>query len=101
MFVFIIFERSHDAVSKMCQLELCFQNLPFSKSVGKKMCRIRVNGRPIRHIFHCFQGMPASCERNLKQKWYERIDFVNRALESPFFEFSKPLKTPTIEYVSF
>ena len=46
-------------------LEFLFQNLPFSKSAGKKMCRFRVNGRPIRHIFHRFQNVPASCERSL------------------------------------
>ena len=35
-FAFIIFECSHDAVSKMHQLQLPFQNLPLSKSAGKK-----------------------------------------------------------------
>ena len=40
--VFIIFKFLHDAVSKMCRLEFRFQNLPFSKSAGKKMCRFRV-----------------------------------------------------------
>ena len=34
--VFIIFKCLHDAVSKMCWLEFRFQNLPFSKSAGKK-----------------------------------------------------------------
>ena len=34
--VFIIFKCLHDAVSKMCPLEFRFQNLPFSKSAGKK-----------------------------------------------------------------
>ena len=34
--VYIIFEYSHDAVSKMCRLEFGFQNLPFSKSAGKE-----------------------------------------------------------------
>ena len=33
--VFIIFECLHDAVSRMCQLECRFQNLPFSKCAGK------------------------------------------------------------------
>ena len=42
----------------------------FSKSTvfkmcRQKMCRFRVNGRPIRHIFHRFQNVPASCERGL------------------------------------
>ena len=31
-----VFECSHDAVFKMCRLEFRFQNLPFSKSAGKK-----------------------------------------------------------------
>ena len=35
-FVFIIFKCLHDVVSKMCRLEFRFQNLPFSKSAGKK-----------------------------------------------------------------
>ena len=53
--------------------------MPFSKSAGsvpfskftvfkicrQKMCRFRVNGRPIRHIFHRSQNVPASCERSL------------------------------------
>ena len=30
-----------------------------------KMCRFRVNGRPIRQIFHRFQYVPALCERSL------------------------------------
>ena len=34
--VFVIFKCLHDAVSKMCRLEFRFQNLPFSKSAGKK-----------------------------------------------------------------
>ena len=29
------------------------------------MCRFRVNKRPIRHSFHRFQYVPASCERSL------------------------------------
>ena len=37
MFCFIIFRCLHDAVSKMCRLELRFQNLPFSKSAGKNV----------------------------------------------------------------
>ena len=62
MFYLIILQCSHDAVSKMCQLEFRFQNLPVSKSTSKKcavfvwtgglsvtfftvfkMCRYRVN----------------------------------------------------------
>ena len=65
---FIIFKCSHDAVSKMCLLEFSYQNLRFSKSAGKKMCRFRVNGRSIRHIFHLVQNVPVSCEWSLKEK---------------------------------
>ena len=51
-----------------------FQNVPirfpFSKSAvfkicRQKICRFHVNRRPIRRIFHCFQNVPASCERSL------------------------------------
>ena len=35
--VFIIFECSHDAVSKRCRLEFRFQTLPFSESTGKNV----------------------------------------------------------------
>ena len=68
MFCFHHFEYSHDAVSKMCLLMFRFQNLPFSKSAGTKFAVFvwfRVNGRPIRHIFHHFQNVPASYERSL------------------------------------
>ena len=48
--------------------------VPFSKSTvfkicRQKMCRFRVNGRPIRPIFHRFQNVPASCERSLRPKY--------------------------------
>ena len=35
------------------------------------MCRFRVNRRPIGHIFHRFQNVPASCERSLRFQMYE------------------------------
>ena len=35
-------------------------------STGETWASPRVNGRPIRHIFHRFQNVPASCERSLK-----------------------------------
>ena len=47
-----------------------FQNVPvrvlFSKSTvvkicRQKMCRFRVNGRPIHRVLHRFQNAPASC----------------------------------------
>ena len=36
MSTFIIFKCLHDAVSKICRIDFRFQNLPFSKSAGKK-----------------------------------------------------------------
>ena len=53
----------------------CFKSIPvrvpFSKSTVFKicrqnMCRFRVNGKPIRRIFHRFQNVPESCERSLR-----------------------------------
>ena len=57
-----------------------FQNVPvrvpFSKSTvfkicRRKMCRFRVNRRPISYILHHFQNVPASCERSLKQSFVD------------------------------
>ena len=57
-----------------------FQNMPirvpFSKSTvfkicRQKMCRFRMNRRPIRRIFHRFQNVPASCERSLRPRLHE------------------------------
>ena len=42
-------------ISKSTVFEICWQ----------KICRFRVNGSSIRHIFHRFQNVPASCERSL------------------------------------
>ena len=74
--VFIIFVCSNSAVSKMCRLDKSRSNrfhvrVPFSKSTvfkicRQKICRFHVNGRPIRHIFHRFQNVPASCECSLR-----------------------------------
>ena len=66
---FVIFKCLHDAVSKLVRA-------PFSKSIvfkicRQKMCRFRVNGRPIRRIFHRFQNVPASCEHSLKYQTQE------------------------------
>ena len=44
-------------LSKPTVFEICRQ----------KLCCFRVNEKPIRHIFHCFQNAPASCERCLRQ----------------------------------
>ena len=37
------------------------------------MCRFRVNGRPVCHIFHCFQNVPASCERSLRLMFTQKL----------------------------
>ena len=77
----------------------CFQNVsvrvPFSKSTvfkicRQKMCRFRVNGRPISRNFHRFQNVPASCERSLRvtlrlRLWYPgylRVASMSRLLTS-------------------
>ena len=65
--VYIIVKCSHAAVSNLCQL-----GFPCSKSIvfeicWQKMWSFHVNGRPIHHIFHCFQNVLASCERSLRQ----------------------------------
>ena len=74
----------------------CFQNVlvivPFSKSIvfktcRLKMCRFRVKGRPIRHIFHRFQNVPASCEHCLRHPMFWMIftksgfGFLNKILK--------------------
>ena len=53
-----------------CRFQNVHLRVPFSKSAvfkicRQKMCRFRVNRRPIRRIFHRFQNVPASCERSL------------------------------------
>ena len=53
--------------------------VPFSKSTvfkicRQKMCHFRVNGRPIRRIFHPVQNVPASCERSLNENvFFDKI----------------------------
>ena len=61
----------HFQVFTRCSFPNVPIRLPFSKSTvfkicRQKMCRYRVNRRPIRRIFHRFQNVPASCERSLK-----------------------------------
>ena len=55
--------------------------VPFSKSTvfkicRQKMCRFRVNRRPIRRIFHRFQNVPASGERSLKQMCFSEFLYL-------------------------
>ena len=65
-----MFYLHHCRVFTRCFFKYMLVRVPFSKSSDfeicrQKMCRFRVNGRPIRHIFHRFQNVPASCERSL------------------------------------
>ena len=60
----------HFKVFTRCRFQDVPIRVPFSKSAvfkicRQKMCRFRVNRRPIRRIFHRFQNVPASCERSL------------------------------------
>ena len=60
----------HFKVFTRCRFQNVPIRVPFSKSAvfkicRQKMCRFRVNRRPIRRIFHRFQNVPASCERSL------------------------------------
>ena len=64
-----IFYFHHFTVFTRCRFQNVPIRVPFSKSAvfkicRQKMCRFRVNRRPIRRIFHRFQNVPASCERS-------------------------------------
>ena len=63
--VFVIFEGSHDAVSKMCRLDSFFKVYRFRK-LPAKMCRFRLNWRPVHNYFHRFQSVPTPCDRSLR-----------------------------------
>ena len=65
-----LFSFHHFRVFTRCRFQNVPVRVPFSKSTVFRICRqimclFRVNGRPIRHIFHRFQNVPASCERSL------------------------------------
>ena len=67
----IMFCFRHFQVFTRCSFPNVPIRVPFSKSTvfkicRQKMCRFRVNRRPIRRIFHRFQNVPASCERSLR-----------------------------------
>ena len=67
--------------------------VPFSKSTvfeicRQKMCRFRVNGRPIRHIFHRFQNVPASCDRSLRFLFDVVLYKVFRKTQTTFIQDS-------------
>ena len=63
----------HFQVFTRCRFQNVSVRVPFSRSTvfricRQKLCRFHVNGRPIRHIFHRFQNVPASCERSLRPR---------------------------------
>ena len=72
----------HCRVFTRCCFKFRPVRIPFSKSTvfeicRQKMCRFYVNGngRPIRHIFHRFQHVPASCECNLRKATQRNTNF--------------------------
>ena len=66
--VFITFQRSHDAISKVCRLGFRFQNLPFSKSAGKD---VPFSCEREAHSSHFSPfSRPASCERSVNLSWF-------------------------------
>ena len=81
----MIFECSHDAAFKMCSSEFSFQNVPFSKSIGKQMCRFRVNGEAYPSHFSPFSNVLASFEHSLIQF---SINFGLEAKSKQMIEFS-------------
>ena len=65
----------HFQVFTRCRFQNVPVRAPFSKSTvfkicRQKMCRFRVNGRPIHRIFHRFQNVSVSCERSLRLTRY-------------------------------
>ena len=94
----------HFHVLTRCRFQNVSVRVPFSKSIvfkicRQKMCRFRVNGRPIRRIFHRFQNVLASCERSLKcttcEKRYGGIS-VNVFVLSRPFRSCRILSRPTL-----
>ena len=59
----------HFTVFTRCRFQNVPIRVPFSIKICRhKMCRFRVDRRPIRRIFHRFQNVPASCERSPRIK---------------------------------
>ena len=72
-----------------------FQNLPvrvpfskptFFKICWKSKCPFRINGRPIRKIFHRFDNVPALCECSIKGQFSDKqtSDYTDRAFRLSF-----------------
>ena len=78
----------HFRVFTRCRFQNVPVKVPFSKSTvfkiyRQKMCRSRVKGRPIRHIFCRFQNVPASCERSLSVLSHKDIE-INQSVFGSF-----------------
>ena len=61
----------HFHVLRRCRFQNVPVKVPFSEFTVFEICRqnmyrFRVDGRPIHHIFHRFQNVPASCECGLR-----------------------------------
>ena len=61
---------SFSSVDTMSFPKCAGYRVPFSKSTAfkichQKLCGFCMNGRPIRHISHRFQNVPAACESSL------------------------------------
>ena len=76
---------------------LSFPNVPvrvtFSKSTvfkicRQKLCRFRLNGRPIRRIFHHFQIVPLSCKRSLRYLLVQPVDFFKLQFHNKLFSYA-------------
>ena len=64
--------------------------VPFSKSTvfeiwRQKICRFKVNEKPIRHSFHRVQNVPASCERSLCVPSHKNIEMNQSVLGSYYW----------------
>ena len=104
--VFIIFAFLLRCRFQNVGLEFRCQNLPFLKIYKQKMCRFRMNGRPINHMFHRFQNVTASCERNLSwhhflpaSHWGENQENESMRLDKfSLCTWSKPILSTLCRY---
>ena len=102
-----MFTCRHFQVFTRCSFQNVPVRVPFSKSTvfkicRQKMCRFRVNGRPIRRIFHRFQNVPASCERSLRRFKLDSLTFDSGVLcISENFRFKSPLTVIEVDIKCF
>ena len=94
-----MFHSRHFQVFTRCRFQNVSVRVSFSKSTVFKicrqnLCRFRVNGRPIRRIFHRFQNVPTSCERSLSSSFilfpynFARDDAFHKRNYASFFHSS-------------